>query len=140
MSEPMPRITSIHAREILDSRGKPTVEVEVHLEGEIVGRASVPSGASTGAAEAHELRDEDASRYDGQGVLGAVANVSAVIGPALVGRDACEQVEIDRRLVALDGTANKNNLGANAILGVSLAVSRSAALAKNVPLYQHLHA
>ena len=133
------QITRIDAREILDSRGKPTVEGEVHLEGGIVGRASVPSGASTGGAEAHELRDCDTERYDGEGVLQAVANVNSVIGPALVGQDVADQFALDERLVSLDGSPQKRNLGANAILAVSLAATRAAALAKGISLYQHLN-
>jgi len=134
----MAKITRIHAREILDSRGKPTVEAEVHLEGGVIGRASVPSGASTGAAEARELRDADAARYDGLGVRRAVDHVRQRIAPALVGADAGDQAEIDRRMLGLDGSPNKANLGANAILAVSLAAARAAALAKGLPLYRHL--
>ena len=134
----MTLITRIHAREILDSRGKPTVEAEVHVAGGIVGRASVPSGASTGTAEAHELRDDDDARYDGQGVLQAVHHVGALIGPQLTGLSAVDQAKIDERMIELDGTPNKSRLGANAILGVSLAAARAGALAKGVPLYRHL--
>lgn len=132
-------ISKILAREILDSRGKPTVEAEVHLQSGIVGMASVPSGASTGAAEACELRDGARERYDGQGVQRAVENVNTILGPALAGYDAGDQQGIDQRLLDLDGTPNKQNLGANAILSVSLAVSRAAALAKEIPLYRHIH-
>jgi enolase len=134
----MARITRIHAREILDSRGKPTVEAEVHLDNGVVGRASVPSGASTGAAEACELRDGWESWYDGSGVRNAVQNVVEVLGPALIGCDAADQVRIDQRLIELDGTPNKSRLGANAILSVSLATARAAALAQQVSLYRHL--
>src|SRR5262245_40447059 len=110
----MPKITKVHAREILDSRGRPTVEAEVHREGGVVGRANVPSGASTGAAEACELRDGDANRYDGLGVRRAVENVNTSIGPAVAGMDPVAQQAIDERLIELDGTANKSHLGANA--------------------------
>src|SRR6188472_2459367 len=109
----MPKIIRVRAREILDSRGKPTVEAEVHVEGGIVGRASVPSGASTGAAEACELRDGDRARHDGLGVLQAVENVRSEIGPAVIGCDAANQSELDERLIDLDGTATKSRLGAN---------------------------
>jgi len=135
----MPKIVKVHAREILDSRGKPTVEAEVHLEGGIVGRASVPSGASTGAAEVCELRDGDASRYDGLGVRRAIENVIREIGPAVAGYDASDLSAIDQRMIDLDGTANKSRLGANAILAVSLATARSAASARRIPLYEHLN-
>ena len=121
-------ITSIHAREILDSRGNPTVEAEVHLDGGGFGRAIVPSGASTGALEAVELRD-GGDRYGGKGVLTAVANVNDTIAPALVGVDAVRQELIDQTMLDLDGTPNKGKLGANAILAVSLAASRAAAAA-----------
>ena len=131
-------ITRIHAREILDSRGRPTVEAEVHLEGGIVGRASVPSGASTGAAEAHELRDGDEARYDGWGVRQATLHVTKIIGPALIGRDPVDQSGLDQRLIDLDGTPTKSRLGANAMLAVSLATVRAAAIAKRIPLFQHL--
>ncbi len=132
-------ITRVHAREILDSRGKPTVEAEVHLEGGVVGIASVPSGASTGSAEACELRDGESGRYDGQGVRRAVENVNLILGPALVGTFAGDQQGIDAALLDLDGSPNKQNLGANAILSVSLAVSRAAALSKGISLYRHIH-
>jgi enolase len=135
----MSKISSIHAREILDSRGKPTVEAEVHLEGGVVGVASVPSGASTGAAEAFELRDGERERYDGQGVRRAVENVNRVIAPALVGSCARDQQALDQTLLQLDGTPNKRNLGANAVLSVSLAASRAGALSKGAPLYRHIH-
>ncbi len=135
----MSKISSILAREILDSRGKPTVEAEVHLEGGFTGMASVPSGASTGAAEACELRDGDLARYDGQGVRRAVENVNRIIASALSGKCARDQQDTDGVLRFLDSTSNKRNLGANAILAVSLAVSRAAAHAKGIPLYHHIH-
>ncbi len=131
-------IIGVHAREVLDSRGNPTVEVEVHLEGGSMGRAIVPSGASTGAHEANELRDGNERRYLGKGVQKAVANVNDVLAPAVLGLDATCQVEIDRLLIELDGTANKKKLGANALLGVSMAVARAAAEAVGLPLYQYL--
>jgi len=134
----MTGIVEIFAREILDSRGNPTVEVDVLLEGGAFGRAAVPSGASTGAFEAVELRDGDKNRYLGKGVLQAVANVNEVIAPALGDMDALEQAEIDRTLIALDGTQNKSKLGANAILGVSMAVAKAAANAVGLPLYRYL--
>ena len=111
-------ITDVHAREILDSRGNPTVEVDVQLEGGAMGRAAVPSGASTGENEACELRDGDPQRYGGKGVLQAVANVDGRIAPLLTGLDACDQEQVDQRMIDADGTATKSNLGANAILGV----------------------
>lgn len=132
-------ISKILAREILDSRGKPTVEAEVHLQSGIVAMASVPSGASTGAAEACELRDGKSEWYDGQGVRRAVENVNAILGPALAGQDAGDQQGVDQKLLALDGTPNKQKIGANALLSVSLAVSRAAALDKKIPLYRHIH-
>jgi len=131
-------IASVRAREILDSRGDPTVSVDVTLRGGARATAMVPSGASTGAHEAVELRDGDKRRYRGKGVLKAVANVNDVIARELAGRDASDQAAIDDHLLALDGTANKSKLGANAILGVSLAVARAAAAAKGVPLYRYL--
>ena len=131
-------IEDIIAREILDSRGNPTVEVEVILTDGIVGRAAVPSGASTGAHEALELRDGDKNRYGGKGVLKAVEHVNNDIAEALVGWDAVEQVAIDNLLIGLDGTPNKEKLGANAILGVSLAVAKAAAEALGLPLYRYL--
>ncbi|MBV9124657.1 MAG: phosphopyruvate hydratase [Planctomycetes bacterium] len=131
-------IESIHAREILDSRGNPTIEVEVILVDGAVGRAAVPSGASTGAHEALELRDQDKSRYGGKGVLKAVQNVNEKIAPELLGEDPREQAAIDRRLLDLDGTPNKGNLGANALLGVSLAVAHAAASSVALPLYRYL--
>ena len=131
----MSNIASIRAREVLDSRGNPTVEVDVGLEDGSWGSALVPSGASTGANEAVELRDGDPSRYKGRGVLKAVENVHSVIAPALVGQAAGDQREIDNALIELDGTHNKGNLGANAILGVSLAVAHAAAMSERRPLY-----
>ena len=132
------KIKSIIGREILDSRGNPTVEVEVKLESGIIGRASVPSGASTGEHEALELRDKDASRYGGKGVLKAVENVNKIIAPALAGWSVLEQRAIDKKMLELDGTKTKSNLGANAILGVSLAVAKAAANYLNVPLYRYI--
>lgn len=131
-------IEDVIAREILDSRGNPTVEVDVFLEGGAVGTAMVPSGASTGAHEAVELRDGDRERYGGKGVLNAVRNVNDVIRGELVGTDAVDQVSIDRLLIDLDGTPNKAKLGANALLGVSLAVAHAAADAVDLPLYRYL--
>ncbi|MGI6557943.1 MAG: phosphopyruvate hydratase [Limnochordia bacterium] len=131
-------IEDVHGREILDSRGNPTVEVEVILADGSVGRAAVPSGASTGAFEAVELRDGDGDRYNGKGVLKAVANVNEVIAPEIVGMDATDQLGIDSRMLELDGTDNKKNLGANAILGVSLAVAKAAAASVGLPLYQYI--
>jgi enolase len=136
----MTRIVRVHAREVLDSRGRPTVEVEVHTDSGAVGAAIVPSGASTGAAEAVELRDGDPARYGGLGVLQAVGNVRRVLGPAVAGLDAADQATIDARLVELDGTPQKSRLGANAILGVSLAAAHAAAKAQGAPLFRHLHA
>ena len=134
----MSTIIDIHAREILDSRGNPTVEVDVTLEDGTQGRAAVPSGASTGAHEAVEKRDGDKGRYMGKGVLEAVAAVNGEIAEELVGYDATEQVEIDRLMIELDGTANKGRLGANAILGVSLAVAKAAADFTTQPLYRYV--
>ena len=134
----MTTIIDIHAREILDSRGNPTVEVDVHLESGAMGRAAVPSGASTGAHEANEKRDGDKSRYMGKGVLEAVAAVNGEIAEELVGYDALEQVGIDRTMIELDGTPNKSRLGANAILGVSLAVAKAAAEATGQPLFRYV--
>lgn len=131
-------IIDVYAREILDSRGNPTVEVDVTLEDGTFGRAQVPSGASTGAYEAVELRDGDKARYLGKGVLQAVKNVNEVIAPEIVGLDATAQVEIDNLMLALDGTPNKSKLGANAILGVSMAVAKAAAKALKLPLYKYL--
>ncbi len=132
------KISKIFAREILDSRGNPTIEVDVTLESGVVGRAAVPSGASTGENEALELRDGDKSRYLGKGVLKAVENVNNVIAPALVGRCASDQRGIDQTMIALDGTPTKSKLGANAILGVSLAVAKAAAAELNIPLYRYI--
>jgi len=131
-------IERVMAREILDSRGNPTVEVDVALSGGVIGRAAVPSGASTGAHEALELRDKDPSRYGGKGVRKAVENVNLTIARELRGRDALDQVGIDRLLLELDGMPNKSRLGANAILGVSLAVAKAAARALGLPLYRYL--
>ncbi|MEL7368249.1 MAG: phosphopyruvate hydratase [Myxococcota bacterium] len=131
-------ITYIHAREILDSRGNPTVEVDVRLESGAEGRAAVPSGASTGAHEAVEVRDGDTTRFLGKGVTRAVAAVNDVIAPAILGYSASDSFDIDATLLSLDGTENKNKLGANAILGVSLAVARAAANAYELPLYRYL--
>jgi len=134
----MSRISNISGREILDSRGNPTVEAEVVLEGGAVGRAAVPSGASTGQHEAVELRDGDVSRYGGKGVLHAVSHVNGEIRNALDGRHATDQAAIDRELIDLDGTPNKSRLGANAILSVSMAAARAAAAYLGVPLYRHI--
>lgn len=134
----MAMITEVYAREILDSRGNPTIEVEVCLEDGSIGRAAVPSGASTGAYEAVELRDGDETRYLGKGVTKAVDNVNDIIAEALVGLEATRQVEIDEMLIRLDGTPNKSKLGANAILGVSMAVARAAADSLGLPLYLYL--
>ena len=134
----MTAVARIHARQVLDSRGAPTVEVDVHLRGGAMGRAIVPSGASTGRAEACELRDGDPESYDGRGVERAVGNVNGPIGTALVGHDAQDQQGLDKLLVELDGTSQKTRLGANAILGVSLAAAHAAAAALRQPLYAHL--
>jgi len=134
----MSKIEKIVAREVLDSRGNPTVEVDVILESGVIGRAAVPSGASTGENEAIELRDGDKKRYLGKGVLKAVANVNNVIAPALVGVDAMQQRAIDKMMIAMDGTKTKSNLGANAILGVSLAVAKAAAEYLGLPLYRYI--
>ena len=131
-------IKDIHAREILDSRGNPTVEVDVILENGVLGRASVPSGASTGIYEAYELRDNDATRYNGKGVLKAVLAVNTEIASALKGRNVFEQDDLDRWMIELDGTENKGRLGANAILGTSLACAKAAAGAFGIPLYEYL--
>jgi enolase len=131
-------IAQIRAREILDSRGNPTIEVDVRLESGAFGRAAVPSGASTGEHEAWELRDGDKKRYGGKGVARAVANANDKIARAIMGFDARDQAKIDNRLIELDGTANKKNLGANALLGVSLAVAHAAAAAENLPLFRYL--
>jgi len=134
----MSTIKKIYAREILDSRGNPTVEVEIELESGIKTSAAVPSGASTGTYEALELRDGDKARYEGLGVLKAVANVNEKIAEIIVGQEVSAQIEIDQKMLDLDGTENKTNLGANAILGVSLACARAASLEKNIPLYQYI--
>ncbi|MBP8904110.1 MAG: phosphopyruvate hydratase [Paludibacteraceae bacterium] len=134
----MSKIEKIVAREVLDSRGNPTVEVDVTLESGVIGRASVPSGASTGENEALELRDGDKKRYLGKGVLNAVKNVNEVIAPALIGECALQQRKIDKAMIALDGTKTKSNLGANAILGVSLAVAKAAANYLDMPLYRYI--
>jgi enolase len=131
-------IDQIQAREILDSRGRPTVEAEVYLVNGGIGVAQVPSGASTGSFEAHELRDDDPSRYGGKGVLKAVSNVNDIIAPALEGMNAFDQAAIDQAMIELDGTPNKTNLGANAILAVSLATAKAVAHALGVPLYRYL--
>lgn len=134
----MSLIKSIHAREVLDSRGIPTVEAEVLLSNGSKGRAIVPSGASTGSREALELRD-GGKRYMGKGVQKAISNIETIIRPALLGRSALQQIEIDQTMISLDGTANKSNCGANAILAVSIAVARAAAKCNQLPLYQYLH-
>src|SRR5436305_6123916 len=131
-------ISRIHAREILDSRGNPTIEVDVRLESGALGRAAIPSGASTGEHEAGELRDGNKNRFGGKGVKKAVANVNEKIAPALKGWDALDQAKIDKKLIELDGTSNKKNLGANALLGVSLAVAHAAAAAENLSLFRYL--
>ena len=131
-------IVEIRGREVIDSRGNPTVEVDVHLDGGAVGRAAVPSGASTGEHEAVELRDGDKSRYLGKGVLKAVENVNARLAPALLGMDATEQSAIDAAMLAIDGTSTKKDIGANAILGVSMAVAKAAAQQLGLPLYKYL--
>ena len=132
------KIKKIIGREILDSRGNPTIEVDVTLESGFMGRASVPSGASTGEHEALELRDGDNKRYGGKGVLKAINNINNIIAPKLVGMSALEQMEIDHTMLALDGTKTKSNLGANAILGVSLAVAKAAAAYLDIPLYRYI--
>ena len=134
----MSEILGVHAREILDSRGNPTIEVEVTTANGFVGRAAVPSGASTGENEALELRDGDKSRYLGKGVLKAVANVNDVIAPAIIGWNVFDQVGVDKAMIALDGTKTKSNLGANAILGVSLATAHAAAAELGMPLYRYI--
>lgn len=134
----MSKITTIKAREILDSRGNPTIEVDVILENSIMGRAAIPSGASTGQKEAVELRDGEKKRYLGKGVQKAVSNVNNIISSALIDCESSEQVKIDKILNELDGTKNKSNLGANAILGVSLAVAKASALSLNIPLYRYI--
>ena len=132
------QIESVHAREILDSRGNPTLEADVILSSGVLGRAAVPSGASTGANEALELRDGDAKRYLGKGTLKAVKNVNTLIAKAIIGMDARDQAAVDAAMIALDGTETKSKLGANAMLGVSMAVARAAATLLEIPLYRHL--
>lgn len=134
----MSTIIDVYAREVLDSRGNPTVEVEVYTESGAFGRAIVPSGASTGEHEAVELRDGDKSRYLGKGVMNAVNNVNEAIAPEIVGFDVTDQAGIDRAMIELDGTPNKGKLGANAILGVSMAVAHAAADFVGLPLYRYL--
>ena len=134
----MSYIANIHARQILDSRGNPTVEVDILTENEFLGRAAVPSGASTGIHEAAELRDDDKKVYDGKGVLHAVKNVNTLIADQLIGWDVADQTGIDAKMIALDATENKSKLGANAILAVSLAVAKAAALEANLPLYRYI--
>ncbi|HEX6590491.1 MAG TPA: phosphopyruvate hydratase, partial [Moraxellaceae bacterium] len=134
----MSQIADIRAREILDSRGNPTIEADVILESGVMGRANAPSGASTGSREALELRDGDKSRYLGKGVQKAVGNVNVDIRELLVGRSVFDQAAIDKAMIDLDGTESKSKLGANAILAVSLAVARAAAIEKQIPLYQYI--
>jgi enolase len=134
----MTKITALKAREILDSRGFPTLEAEIHLADGSIATAAVPSGASTGSLEAHELRDGDKARFLGKGVLKAVANVNTKIASKLIGFDAEKQKEIDQLMIDLDGTKNKDSLGANAILGVSLAVAKASAISKKIPLFEYL--
>ena len=131
-------ISDVIGREIIDSRGNPTVEVDVILENGVLGRAAVPSGASTGENEALELRDGDKGRYGGKGVLKAVENVNKIIAPALKGFNVFEQRAVDMKMLSLDGTPTKSKLGANAILGVSLATAQAAAKALNIPLYRYI--
>src|SRR5437764_3853235 len=138
MSQQLAPISQVRGREILDSRGNPTVEVDVILADGTLGRAAVPSGASTGVHEAVELRDGDPSRYDGKGVTKAVANINTVLAPVAVGRDPADQVGLDRALIAADGTENKGKLGANAILGVSLATAKAAAAHLGLTLYRYI--
>jgi len=134
----MANIVKTAAREILDSRGNPTVEVDIILDDGTLGRAAVPSGASTGRHEACELRDGDPKRYLGKGVTKALSNVTEIIGPKIKGMDPSEQENIDKFMIELDGTENKSNLGANAILGVSIAIARAAASTLNKPLYSYI--
>src|SRR5262249_25286542 len=134
----MTEIVWLHAREVLDSRGNPTIEVEVGLDGGALGRAIVPSGAATGGPQALELPDHDGQRFLGKGVLKAVAHVRDAIAPTLIGMDATDQTAVDAALLSLDGTPLKTHLGANAILGVSMATARAAALAHDLPLYRYL--
>ena len=132
------KISKVHARQVLDSRGNPTVEADVYVGDGVRGRAAVPSGASTGEHEALELRDSDKSKYLGKGVLKAVVNVNGEIAKAVVGLDAADQRALDKRMIDLDGTATKSRLGANAILALSMAAARAAASAQNLPLYKYL--
>src|SRR6202795_2787516 len=132
------KIVKVHARQVIDSRGNPTVEADVILEGDVLGRAAVPSGASTGEHEALELRDGDKSKYLGKGVLKAVANVNGEIAKSVAGFDAADQRALDKRMIELDGTPTKSRLGANAILAVSMAAARAAAAAQDLPLYKYL--
>src|SRR6201985_3219236 len=134
----MSLITSVRGREVLDSRGRPTVEAEITLDDGVCVHASVPSGASTGRHEAHELRDDDRSRYAGRGVTRAVANVSSLLAPAVTGLDATRQGDVDAALLAADGTPEKTRAGANAVLAVSLAAARAGAQSRRVPLWLHL--
>lgn len=134
----MAKIENIHAREIIDSRGNPTVEVEVRLDSGVLGRAAVPSGASTGAHEAHELRDGDKNRYHGKGVMQAIKNIGEIVSPELIGMNPADLEKIDQTLIALDGTENKSNLGANCILGVSMATAKAAALHERVSLFRFI--
>jgi len=134
----MAKIVRVHGREILDSRGNPTVEVEVMLEDGTVVRASVPSGASTGAFEAVELRDNDPHRYGGLGVLNAIEHINGELAQAVIGMEAGDQKSLDKKMIVLDGTGNKARLGANAILGISLAVCRAAAKSARLPLYEYI--
>src|SRR5438552_110178 len=134
----MTSIGLLQAREILDSRGNPTLEVDCRLESGALGRAAVPSGASTGEHEALELRDGDAKRFRGKGVQKAIANVHESIAPQVLGMDSLDQIAVDRAMIDLDGTPNKSRLGANAILGVSLAVAKAAAAGLEIPFYRHL--
>src|ERR1700712_2370560 len=134
----MSHITSIHARQILDSRGNPTVEVDVITDNEYLGRAAVPSGASTGIHEAVELRDNDKKLFGGKGVLKAVENVNTLLSEKLLGWDIADQTGVDKMMIEIDGTPNKSVLGANAILAVSMAVAKAAALEANLPLYRYI--
>src|SRR5436853_7778954 len=132
------KIAKVHARQVIDSRGNPTVEADVILEGDVLGRAAVPSGASTGEHEALELRDADKTRYLGKGVLRAVENVNSILARTVSGLNVADQVALDRRMIEADGTPTKSNLGANAILAVSMAAARAAAAAERQPLYRYL--
>ena len=132
-------IKKIHAREILDSRGNPTIEVDLTLKNGLIARSSVPSGASTGKYEAHEIRDNNPNRFIGKGVLKAVKNINTIISKNLKGKNVLNQKEIDQTMIEMDGTNNKSNLGANSILGVSLASAHAGAKLLNIPLYQYLN-